>query len=423
MKFIYQIKKKEIYRIASLNSVSVFVKIALGFVSSKIIAVYVGPAGMALVGNLRNFFTSLEAVATLGFQNGIIKYISKADQEKSKLNSTLSTIAIALFFSSIITGLLSFLFCNQLSTSLFGNYSFAHVFSAIAIALPFYIASLFFIAVLNGLSRFRKVIWVSIFSNLLALVISSYLIIEYRTFGALLSVVIAPAATFFIPFIYVRHIIDFRNVFNFKSFDSELLKNLGEFSLMAIVSSIFAPLVFIALRNQITDGAGAEHAGYWEAMMRFSSYYFLFISTILTVYFLPKLSRAKAGIQTKVILYNYYKKLMPIFVAGLVGVYFLRDFLVQLVFSKEFLPVSNLFFYQILGDFFKAMALILGYIFFARKLTVAFIIFEIFSVLVLYFSSTYFISIFMEKGAVIGHAVTYSIYFFALLIYFRKEIL
>ncbi len=378
---------------------------------------------MALVGNFRNFFTSVEAVATMGFQNGIIKYVSEAQQHKKKLNLTLSTIASTLLASTLLVASIVFFLGEYLSLTLFGSALYRDVFTVMSIAIPFYVSSLFFIGVLNGLSQFRKVIYVSIFGNLLALVISTYLIIEHRTFGALLSVVAAPALTFFIPFVYVWRVLEFQQLFILKNFDFALLKNLGEFSLMAIVSSIFAPMVFVALRNQITDGAGAEHAGYWEAMMRFSGYYFLFLSTILTVYFLPKLSRAKPGIQAKTVIFTYYKRLMPVFVAGLVLVYFLRDFLVKLVFSPEFLPVSDLFFYQIVGDFFKAMALILGYIFFARKLTLAFLVFELLSVCILYFSSTFLIAQFMEKGAVMAHAFTYSVYFFALLVYFRKEIL
>ena len=40
---------------ASLNSISVIVKIIAGFLTSKALALFVGSEGMALVGNLRNF--------------------------------------------------------------------------------------------------------------------------------------------------------------------------------------------------------------------------------------------------------------------------------------------------------------------------------------------------------------------------------
>jgi PST family polysaccharide transporter len=44
---------------------------------------------MALVG-ISNFMTSLESISTLGFQNGIVKYVAeiKEDKPSSKILST-----------------------------------------------------------------------------------------------------------------------------------------------------------------------------------------------------------------------------------------------------------------------------------------------------------------------------------------------
>ena len=50
-------------------------KIGTGLITSKILAIFIGPSGMALAGNFKNFMTSIESIATLGFQNGIVKYI------------------------------------------------------------------------------------------------------------------------------------------------------------------------------------------------------------------------------------------------------------------------------------------------------------------------------------------------------------
>ena len=82
MNFYRKIIQTSLFKITSLNSFSVVLKIGIGLITSKILAVFVGPSGMALVGNLRNFLTSLENISTLGFQNGIVKYA--AENEKNK---------------------------------------------------------------------------------------------------------------------------------------------------------------------------------------------------------------------------------------------------------------------------------------------------------------------------------------------------
>jgi PST family polysaccharide transporter len=181
-------------------------------------------------------------------------------------------------------------------------------------------------------------------------------------------------------------------------------------------------MVLLAIRKNIILNLGIEQAGFWEAISRISSYYFLFITSLIGIYFLPKLVMAKDNKETKVLFWEYYKGILPLFIVGMVIIYFLRDFIIQILFTKEFLPVSKLFFWQLIGDTFKAASFILGYQFYAKKLTKAFIISELFSLFVLYFSSIYFVSVFSIEGVVIAHAFTYSIYFITLSIYFRKSL-
>ena len=73
----------------------------------------------------------------------------------------------------------------------------------------------------------------------------------------------------------------------------EVVKDLAEYSLMALFSSIIGSYVYLSIRNNVIENLSFEKAGYWEAITRISGYYFLFLTTILTVFFLPKLSKSK----------------------------------------------------------------------------------------------------------------------------------
>jgi hypothetical protein len=81
-----------------------------------------------------------------------------------------------------------------------------------------------------------------------------------------------------------------------------------------------------------------------------------------------------------------------------------------------------LFFWQLVGDFLKVAFLILGYQFFAKKLTVAFILSEIVSLAVLYFLSNYLIQFFGIQGVLIAQALDNFIYLSILVLYFRKSL-
>jgi PST family polysaccharide transporter len=316
-----------------------------------------------------------------------------------------------------------FFFSEYLNTSIFGNqYQYAFVFKSLAVALPFYIGNLFLIATINGFGAYKKVIYINIFGSLIGLIASVLLIWKLNTEGALLSIILTPSVLFLVSFFSINKEIKILKAINLKFYNLSFLKNLSSYSLMALVSAVFGPMVFLAIRKYIIVNLGIEQAGFWEAMSRMSSYYFMFITSIISIYFLPKLATAKSNQETKTLFWNYYKGILPVFIIGMIVIYFLRDFIIHLLFTKEFLPVSKLFFWQLIGDTFKAASFILGYQFYAKKLTKAFIISELFSLFVLYFSSIYFVSVFSIEGVVMAHAFTYLIYFITLSIYFRKSL-
>ncbi|MDQ6531755.1 O-antigen translocase [Flavobacterium sp. LHD-85] len=421
MNFYRKIVQTNLFKIASLNSFSVALKIGIGLITSKILAIFVGPSGMALVGNLRNFLTSLENISTLGFQNGIVKYTAENEKNKTELEKIVSTVFICLVFLAFLLSGILFFTASYWNQEIFGNKTeYLIVFKVLALVLPTYGLSIFLIAVINGLGRFRKVIWINIIGNIIGLLTSIFLILQFKTTGALLAIVIAPALLFFITFYLVQKEIQFLQFIKLKAFNFNVLKNLSSYSLMVLVSSVLGPFVFLAIRNHIIQNLGIEQAGYWETMTRISTYYLMFVSTILSVYFLPKLSKAQNDSETKNAFLQYYKFILPIFVLGLTLLYFTRFFIVQLLFTKEFLPVANLFFWQLLGDVFKVCALILGFQFFAKKMTSAFIIAELFSFSVLYFACLYFIKIFQIEGVVIAYAFDNLVYLLVLAFYFRK---
>lgn len=423
MNIFKQITQKELFKITSLNSVSVILKIIIGFISSKVIAIFIGPSGMALVGNLRNFTASIEGIATLGFTNGIVKYVAEKEENQEELKQFISTVFITLFFVILIlSGSLYFL-AEYLNQEIFGSdFQYVWIFKAFGIALPWYIASIILVSVINGFGEFKKVIYINIIGNIIGLLITVGLIFFYQTFGALLAVILSPSVLFFVTLLYIHKKINLFQLISIKSFNFSVLKPMSEYSLMALISMILGPMIYLAIRNTIIEDLDINQAGYWEAMTRISNYYLLFLTTVLTVYFLPKLSKSTSNIETKKVIWSYYKGIIPLFLLGLILVYLLKDILIQILFTKEFLPISKLFFWQLLGDFFKALSIILALQFFAKKLTKAFIVAELFSLSILWLSSTYLLSVYGIEGIVMAHAFTFFMYLIVLGIYFRKNL-
>lgn len=421
MNFIKKIKSSELIKITSFNSLSVILKIGVGIITSKVIAIFVGPSGLALVGNFRNFVGTFEVVSTLGFPNGIVKYV--AETKEKELKKYVSTSFIAVFLVSVVLSGLLFFMSGYWNELIFGSdYTFGFVFKTFAFALPWYALSLVLVSIINGLGKFGNVIYITIIGNFIGLLVSVLFIYNYQILGALLSIIITPSLLFLVSFYYINKELPLLYFIRFSYFDFKIIKNLAHYFIMAIVSGIFSSVVFLAIRKNIIATVGIKEAGYWEAITRISSNYLLFVSTILTLYFLPKLVIARNNIETKKVFWSYYKTIFPFFIIGVVILYFARFLIVKILFTQEFLPITTLFFWQLLGDLLKMASWILGYQFFAKKMTLAFILSEIGSLTILYFFSNYFVNLFGVIGVVIAHAISYFVYLVVLVVYFRKSL-
>ncbi len=422
MKFYQKIISSELFKIFSLNGLNVLTKIGVGVISSKILAIYVGPSGMALIGNLRNFLSSFDSISSLGFQNGIIKYVAEKKDSESELKKIISTLFLNLVILSCLFGILLFCFADYWNSIVFGTNNFSYLFKILAFLVPLYISSIYLNAVINGLGEFKKVMYINIIGNIIGLLLTLFFVLKYDVFGAMLSIIVAPSLLFFVSLYFLSGKLSLGNYINFRFFDFKLIENLSHYFLMALVSGVLGPLVMLLIRNNLIENEGIDQAGYWEAMSRISSYYLLFINTLLTVYYYPRLVTAQNNDETKSVLFDFYKKVLPFFGVGLVILFLLKNIIISVLFTDYFKPVSELFFWQLIGDFFKVFSWILALQFFAKKMTRAFIITEMMSLSVLLVSSFLFIEYFENEGIVIAHAFTYLVYSIVLGIYFRKSL-
>ena len=417
-----QIVQSNLFKITSLNSASIVLKITVGFVTSKFIALFVGPSGMALVGNFRNFLSSIQAIATLGFENGIIKYVSENKNNELFLKKTITTITLFLCFFCLFISVVLFVFSDSLTKQIFDTNSYGFLFKFVAVALPFYTCSLLLIAIINGLGCFKKVLLITCIGYLIGLLVSVLLIYNFKINGALLAIIITPSLLFFVSLYFIQTEINVVHYLKFNFFEFKILKQFSSYSLMVFVSSVIGPIVLLLIRKYLIEKVGSSEAGFWEAITRISSYYMLFITSLLSLYFLPKLAESATVQQTKLLFLSYFKTILPIFGFVLFLVYAARFYIISILLTDEFVPTEKLFFWQLLGDFLRAASYILAFQFYAKKLTKGFILSELLSLSVLYCSSIYFVAHCGFVGIVMAHCFTYFIYLIGLLIYFKKEV-
>ena len=406
-----------------MKTTSVIVKIIAGVLTSKAIALFVGPTGLALIGNLRNFVSSTQTFATLGFYNGVVKYVAKFKEDAVNLSKTLSTVFYAGFISTILASFFCYFMADSINAAIFPGYNnYAYVIRIIAIVLPFYALNVFSFAIMNGFSKYKILIIINIIGQILSVSITLLLIYQNRIDGALISVAISESIIFLITLVGIINRRSLAGYIKAKQVSLGFLRKISPFSVMALFSAIVLPLVALAIRSYMIENIGYREAGFWEAMTRISKYYLMLVVSLMTLYVLPRFSEIESVEEFKKEILSIYKTVMPVFALGLLLVYFLRQYIVLFVFSEEFKPVGDLFLWQLLGDFLKVLSMVIAYQFLAKKMYWHFIITEVFFLLVLYMSSIYFIGLYGMKGAVIGHFASYLMYYAIILLVFRSSL-
>ncbi len=423
MNFIKHYINNRLFKLASLNSVSVVLRVFSGVLTSKFIAIFVGAEGLALIGNLRDFVSSAQAFSTLGISNGIIKYVAEFKKNTKELSKTLSTALLLGITATIIISVFCFFFASNLSVIIFNHESdYAYVVKIFSIALPFYTLNIFVLAVINGFSKFKRIILFNIFGQVLGALITLFLIWKKNTDGALIAVAIVESSLFVVTLLGVLNKKSIVPLIKTKNFDIGYVKKFGAYSGMTLFSAIVVPLVIFFIRSYIIDNKGLEDAGQWEAMNRISKHYLMFVTTLISLYILPRFVEINTVKAFRKEVFNFYKTVMPIFGVGLVIIYFSREIIIQVLFSEEFKAVSDLFFWQLLGDFFKILSVVIAYQFIAKKMFWYYILTEALSVIILYFSSVYLIDLYGIRGANMAHFINYIAYYGMILFIFRKEL-
>lgn len=422
-KLIDYINKNVLVKVASLQTTSVLTRIIAGILTSKAIAIFIGAEGLALIGNLQNFVSSMQTVSILGFYNGMVKYVAAFKDNAVKLSQTLSTVFYFGFIATILVSLVCYFNADSINNLIFPSYnSYAFVIKIFAIVLPFYALNMFSFSIMNGFSNYKMLIVINIIGQILVVSITLLLIYQNKIEGALISVAIAESLICLITLVGIINRRSLVPLIKVTQISFSFLKKMSTYSIMALFSAVILPLVLLAIRSYIIDNIGYKDAGFWEAMTRISKYYLMMVSSLMALYILPRFSEIDNIGEFRKEVFSFYKTVMPIFGIGLILIYFLRSFIIKVIFSDEFQPVEDLFIWQLLGDFVKVLSIVIAYQFLAKKMFWHYIITEAFLVIILYITSTYLINLYGVKGAVIGHFVSYLMYYAVVLLIFGSSL-
>lgn len=398
---------------------STSVKVVTGFIVTKVLAIMVGATGVAIIGQLNNFLSIVMATSTAGIQQGLIKYTSQFKDSKDDLRTLFSTSLWYLLLGAILTAIAVLIFRGAISNSIFGTREYSHILLVLVFTIIFYAINSFFISIVNGFKEIKILVYSNVSSSLIGLITTCLLVYYYGINGALLAIVINLMIVIFPTLILIRKK-DWFIRSNFKiKVDKGKFISLSRYSLMTLVAAFTMPFALVLIRNMIVARFSWAHAGIWDGLWRISGTYLMVLTTAFSVYLLPTFSSLPfERIRKEVI--SVWKIVIPVAISFASVLYFFREMIIQLLFSKEFAPMAEIFAYQMIGDTIKVTSWVLGNLMIAKAMMTSYIVVQVIFSASFVGLAYYLVDVNGLVGVTQAYLLNYFFHFIFMCLYFRK---
>ncbi|MDB5022136.1 MAG: Polysaccharide biosynthesis protein [Pedobacter sp.] len=395
-------------------------RIASGFISNKVVAIYTGPAGVALVGAFTNFILIVFTFANGAINTGVVKYTAEYKSDEGRLKRLFSTAFKISVYCSAVVGIILIAFGSYLSRWVFTSEIFITPVRVLGLTIILYSLNSLLISILNGKSQLRSYTIVNSAATTVGLLFTIVLVYYYKIQGALYSLVLAQSVVFFISVGLVIRSSWFSWDYFSQQFDKLIAIKLSSYSVMAIVTAFTVPLSQIILRNMLIGKVGLDGAGYWQAMMRISDGYLMIITTSLATYYLPVLASIKRKTELRAEIFHVSKIVLPGVLVGGFIIFLLRFFIIRLLYTGKFMAMEDLFIWQLAGDFFKVAGWLLSYIMLAKAIIKVYIFTELFFTLSYMAVGFWLVDVYKVQGLTIAFALNNCVYFLIMVFIFRR---
>ena len=418
----YKLAGMDIVKVFSFNALSTLFRMLAGMVSVKVVASIIGPAGIALLGQLNNFNTILLGLANGGISSGVTKYVAEYRDDESAIRKYLSNALRITLTCSLFVSVCLILCSRQLSHLILRSGEYGYVFVFFGFTICLYTLNGLLISVVNGYKQFKKYVAINISGTIIGLLYSVTLVFFFGLSGALVNAVTFQSIVFFITLWMCRKMPWMKKEYFQDAFDRLVAKRYLGYSLMTIVSLSLLPVSQMLLRGYVISELSISEAGIWEGMNRISSMYLSVITTAFTVYYLPRLSEISDSVELHREIFKCYKVIVPMLLCVGIAIYLLRYVILWLLFTPSFYSMSELFGWQLAGDFFKICSWLLSFVMVAKARTKMFIFTEIAFTL----SYVAFCFLFLRINGVVGltqgYLCNYILYMAVMAIIFRSII-
>jgi PST family polysaccharide transporter len=337
-------------------------RMVCSFVSIKITAVTLGPAGLALVAQYSNFVSLFQSMLGQALMTGVVRLDAEYGDDAARRRRVRSTAARMLLALGLLFGVAVALLSGPVSQWLLSDRDHQMLVALLGLAVTAAMITDLLSGTLSAAREIGLVGTSTMVSTVLGLAIFAPCAWKWGLQGALWAsmAVLVGSALVSIVVVAARSrgvkLADF-----FGPFDRTECRKLLGFYPMLLINGALTPLTLILVRDALVAQLGLESAGQWQATWRLSESYQAVIISSTALYFMASIGARvndPAALRQQVLRTLAMTTGSTALMAVLIGA--LREPIVHIVFSGKFHLVASMMPLQLVGDVLKMAGWILA---------------------------------------------------------------
>jgi len=403
---------KRLLKVTAMTGLLTLLKMAMGFVIAKVVAIYTGPTGLAMLGQVQSMVTGFNGIISAPAGNGVVRYTAENKNKGFEACAPWWSAAFqwVLILSAIIIPI-GLLLAEQMADWLFQDASLSWVVMLTVCVLPLSAIGSLSNSVINGQQLYKRYVGLGMISVIISGSVMIAMISMANIRGALLASAMQSALIGILMLAFNIRQPWLKLRYWWRQSDQSAHRATVGYMLMAITSAVTLPVALILVRNILIDLVGWDATGQWQAVWKISEVYLGVVTIALSTYYLPKLS-SLSGVDSIINeISNTVRIIFPIVAITALVIYFLRDFAISILFTEAFRSARDLFAIQLVGDVIKIVAWLYAYPMISRGATKIYISSEIFFSISFVVFTYVLVSNFGLVGVTIAYSLNYICYF------------
>jgi O-antigen/teichoic acid export membrane protein len=401
------------------------VTVVIRLLTSKVLAVVLGPSGFGYYGLLRNFVDLVTMVGGLGIGSAIVRYGANRIQNNDVVGIASIRQAAWLIFaaSGTVATAILIIFRVTFSRWVLGSPDHPWSVALMAMAVLFSLASYIQVSTLNAYHRVKALAKSSVLECVLGGALAVTFVLIWREHAIAAVVIGAGAAAWLASRRFLKGEVGPASVRPPFRATAEAARSLLQIGVPYLGSSVFSVGAHLVVPMLVLQLLGAESVGHYRAAAAISVTYLGFLVTAMSQDYFPRVSAVSDKPATLRDLINNQQRLILLLgVPMLLGTMALVPYLIPIAYSSKFTPAVELLEWQLMGDIFRLSAWTLQIVILSRCSGKVFFLIESMLGTTTLLTSWAGARWFGLTGLGIAFLFSYAIYYLVVWLIVRREI-